>query len=118
MTRPGLRYLFVNNDVTMLLHAALWVAMFATADGVAELCWPRLVAIWPVLLTIGLLTLVSPLPAWVLVTRASRRRRQDQVLHTKKLHLSRIRTPRTGKGNHRTTSGANDFAKSFVVSGY
>ncbi len=72
LTRPALRYLFVNNDANTCLHAALWVAMFATADGVGELCWPRLLAIWPVLLTVGLLTLLSPAPTWLLFTRHSR----------------------------------------------
>jgi hypothetical protein len=71
LTRPALRYLFVNNDVNTCLHAALWVAMFATADGVAELCWGRLVAIWPVLLTIGLVTLLSSVPTWVSYIRAT-----------------------------------------------
>ena len=42
------------------------------ADGVGELCWPRLLAIWPVLLTVGLLTLLSPAPTWLLFTRHSR----------------------------------------------
>jgi hypothetical protein len=72
LTRPALRYLFVNNDANTCLHAALWVAMFATADGVGELCWPRLLAVWPVLLTVGLLTLLSPAPTWLLFTRHSR----------------------------------------------
>lgn len=76
MTRPALRYLFVNNDVNMGLHAALWVAMFATADGVAALCWQRLLAIWPVLLTIGLLTLVSPAPTWLLLHHTTRQKHQ------------------------------------------
>jgi hypothetical protein len=93
LTRPALRYLFVNNDANTCLHAALWVAMFATADGVGELCWPRLLAIWPVLLTVGLLTLLSPAPTWLLFTRHSRNLNKVGFLLNQ--GLWRIRIPHT-----------------------
>jgi len=73
----SIQYIITNSVVNTCLHILLWGAMFGTSHAVAIIAGRRMATIWPVLLVISSLSLLSIIPYWCVALKPVQRSRKS-----------------------------------------